>query len=75
MASKEENERAKWAVIREWDSWARSHRDEVKKSPSGLYFFTHLQREKPELLDFQSHATDKWHKVHGWLFRAGRVKS
>ena len=36
-----------------------------------LYFFTHLQLKKPELLNFAS--SDKWETVHVWLLQEGRI--
>ena len=45
MPSKKKNEQAKWAVIREWDDWAKLYPDDVKKSPPGLYFPLYLQTE------------------------------
>jgi len=74
MPSKEKNEQAKWTVIREWDDWAKLYPDDVKKSPPGLYFPLYFADRNTEFLDFQSRAVDKWHTLHGCLFRERRVK-
>jgi hypothetical protein len=69
------NALARAAVIREWDSWAKSHPDDAKElSEAGMHFFTYLRKERPELLDFR-YAGDKWRAIHAWLLREGRVKS
>jgi hypothetical protein len=67
------NADAKRAVIREWDRWVKDHPDAPGDRMGGLGFFTYLQKEKSELLDFRA-AGDKWQVVHGWLLREGRVK-
>jgi hypothetical protein len=72
--AKEKNEQAKWAVIREWDNWIKNNPDEAKApTMNGMYFFTYLQKEKSELLEFR-YPGDKWQAVHGWLLREHRVK-
>jgi hypothetical protein len=63
----------KRAVIHEWDNWAALHPDDLNSPSAGMFFFTHLQKEKPELLSFRS-SGDKWQTVHGWLLREARVK-
>ena len=42
---------AKWEVIREWDAWSASHQKEAKMM-NGMVFFTHLQKDRPDLLRF-----------------------
>jgi hypothetical protein len=72
MAKKEDTP-AKRAVIREFDAWAGRQPDPAHL-PDAIVFFTHLQRERLDLLlDFKSYG-DKWQAVHGWLLREGRVK-
>jgi hypothetical protein len=51
MAKKEDTP-AKRAVIREWDVWAPKQPDADLRD--GFLFFTYLQREHRELLDFKS---------------------
>ena len=64
---------AKLAIVREWDAWARRHRNDAKVS-DGVLFFSYLKRERPDLLlDFKTPG-DKWQTVHAWLLRARRVK-
>jgi len=70
MARKEDSP-AKWAIIREWDAWALKNPDDPKKL-NGMYFFTYLEKEHPDLLDFK-HPGDKWQLVHAWLLREHRV--
>jgi hypothetical protein len=40
----------------------------------GVVFFTYLQKERTDLLDFHAVGGDKWATVHGWLYYTGRVK-
>jgi hypothetical protein len=40
----------------------------------GVVFFTYLQKERSDLLDFHAVGGDKWATVHGWLYYTGRVK-
>ena len=37
-------------------------------------FFSYLQKEKPDLLDFRGGVGSKWQIVHLWLRRAGRLE-
>lgn len=62
----------KRSIIHEWDNWAALHPDDLKSPNAGMYFFTHLQQKKPELLNFAS--SDKWETVHVWLLQQGRIK-
>jgi hypothetical protein len=71
MAKRAKDE-AKWAIIREWDDWAPKHPDDAKIM-NGMMFFTYLQKERPDLLEFKS-SGDKWQDVHGWLLSDRRVK-
>ena len=63
---------AKRAVIHEWESWAALHSDDRESPDAGKYFFTHLQEQKPELLEFAS--DDKEQTVRGWLLQEGHIR-
>jgi hypothetical protein len=71
MATNEDNP-AKWAIIKEWDAWVLKHGEEARIG-DGMFFFVYLQRECPDLLDFE-YPGDKWQAVHGWLLSEGRVR-
>jgi hypothetical protein len=58
---------AKRAITHEWENWAALHPDDLQSPDTGRYFFTHLQKQKPALLDFTSE--DKWQTVRGWLLQ------
>ena len=75
MASINRTAHAKAAVINEWDSWSKSHPDDAKRPMAGMRFFTYLQIEKAELLDFPTRTADKWQPIYEWLLRESRVKS
>jgi hypothetical protein len=62
---------AKLAIIREWDAWSQDHPGEAEIQDCML-FFSFLERERPDLLNFES--GDKWQDVHAWLLRERRVK-
>jgi hypothetical protein len=62
---------AKGPVIREWDTWSKLHPDEAKIM-GGMMFFTYLESDRPELLNFRDKG-DKWQTVQGWLLRERRV--
>jgi hypothetical protein len=64
----------RWAVLREYDSWARKNPDLANKGDP-ILFFNYLQSERSDLLDFKSRGVDKWQIVHGWLLSSGRVKT
>jgi hypothetical protein len=66
-----DNHPAKWEVIREWDAWSASHQKEAKMM-GGMVFFTHLEKDRPDLLRFPDKG-DKWQTVHSWLLRERRV--
>ena len=66
-------ETERWVVLREYDSWARKNPDLANKRDPML-FFSYLQSERSDLLDFKSRGVDKWQIVHGWLLSSGRVK-
>jgi hypothetical protein len=66
-------EEARRRLLREYDKWANAHPADATKS-SGVVFFTYLQKERTDLLDFHAIGGDKWATVHGWLYYTGRVK-
>jgi hypothetical protein len=49
----------RWAVLREYDSWARKNPDLANKGDP-ILFFNYLQSERSDLLDFKSRGVDKW---------------
>jgi hypothetical protein len=65
-------EEARRTVLREYDKWAKDHADDATNR-SGVVFFTYLQKERSDLLDFHAVGGDKWATVHGWLYYIGRV--
>jgi hypothetical protein len=65
-------EDARLAVLREYDKWAKAHPSSAKKM-GGFVFFSYLQKEKPDLLDFSAVGC-KWQIVHGWLSHGGRLE-
>jgi hypothetical protein len=66
-------EEARRTLLREYDKWAKDHPEDVTKR-AGVVFFTYLQKERLDLLDFHAVGGDKWATVHGWLYYTGRVK-
>jgi hypothetical protein len=66
-------EEARRTLLREYDKWAKDHPDEATMR-GGVVFFTYLQKERTDLLDFHAVGGDKWATVHGWLYYTGRVK-
>jgi hypothetical protein len=62
-------EEARRTLLREYDKWAKDHPDDATR-----FFFTYLQKERTDLLDFHAVGGDKWATVHGWLYYTGRVK-
>jgi hypothetical protein len=46
-------EDARLAVLREYDRWAKDHPNDAKKM-GGYVFFTYLEKERPDLLDFRA---------------------
>jgi hypothetical protein len=63
---------ARRAVIHEWENWAALNPDDLADPAARAFFFSHLQRKKPELLNFLS--DDKWQTVSAWLPREGHVR-
>jgi hypothetical protein len=60
-------EDARLAVLREYDRWAKANPNDAKKM-GGFVFFAHLEKERPDLLEFRA-AGSKWQIVHLWLPR------
>ena len=58
-------EQARQAVLSEYDSWAKKHRDQASMM-GGFLFFRYLQTDKSVLLDFRA-GDNKWPIVHGWI--------
>jgi hypothetical protein len=65
-------EDARLAVLREYDRWAKAHPSNAKKM-GGFVFFSYLEKEKPDLLDFSA-VDSKWQNVHDWLRQGGRLE-
>jgi hypothetical protein len=63
---------ARRAVLREYDRWTKAHPSNAKKM-GGFVFFSYLQKEKPDLLDFSA-VDSKWQIVHDWLRHGGRLE-
>jgi hypothetical protein len=71
--AREEDNPAKRAILKEWDSWAQRHPSDANTS-GGMLFFTYLQKNRPDLLlDFKSRG-DKWQIVNSWLLQSGKLK-
>ena len=64
---------ARLAVLGEYDGWAKDHPNDAKMM-GGFVFFSYLQKEKPDLLDFRGGVGSKWQIVHDWLRHAGRLE-
>jgi hypothetical protein len=58
---------AKRAITHEWENWATLHPDDRASPDAAKYFFAHLQKKKPALLEFVSE--DKWQAVRNWLLQ------
>jgi len=69
---KQVNGDAKRAVIHEWENWAALNPDDLEDPGVDAFFFSHLQRKRPELLNFLSN--DKRQTVSAWLQRHARVQ-
>ena len=65
-------EDARLAVLSEYDRWAKDHPNDATKM-GGFVFFSYLQKERPNLLDFRG-VGSKWQIVHGWLRHGDRLK-
>ena len=71
MASMKKED-ARRAILSEYDRWAKDHTNDAKKM-GGYVFFAHLEKERPDLLDFRA-ARSKWQIVHLWLRHGARLK-
>ena len=58
-------DKARQAVLSEYDGWAKEHPNEASMM-GGFLFFRYLQQDRSDLLDFRE-AGNKWETVHGWL--------
>jgi hypothetical protein len=65
-------EEARPAILAEWRRWWPTTGKSVPGGLDGLSFFSHLQKDRPDLLSFRG-SGDKWQIVHGWLMRANLV--
>src|SRR5438046_9008084 len=63
-------EEARRMLLREYDRWATDHPDNATKR-SGVVFFTYLQKERSDLLDFHAVGGDKWATTAALLHRSG----
>lgn len=72
MITKDE---ARRLILAKWPAWAAVNAKGKPKptGTDGMLFFTHLQRNDSDLLDFRNGGVDKWQTVHGWLSSAGLV--
>ena len=66
---------AKWAIIRERDTWARKHLAAGQKADGhhAVLFFLHLQNERSRLLPPGS-GHGVWQTVHGWLLHVCKLR-
>jgi len=65
MEGRMSKDKARQAVLSEFDSWAKKHPNEASMM-GGFLFFRYLQTDKSDLLDFRS-GDSKWPIVHGWI--------
>ncbi len=64
---------AKMRILAEWRTWVGHQQSAVSHTAAeALTFFKELERDKPELLSFES--ADKWDFVKSWLLDAGLIK-
>jgi hypothetical protein len=64
---------AKLRILAEWRTWIGHQQSAVSHTTAeALTFFNEIERNKPELLAFES--PDKWDFVKGWLLNAGLIK-
>jgi hypothetical protein len=65
--------RARSAELAEWDSWSKSNPGDTAASAS--LFYSHLLKNRPDLLEFKYSTGDKSQLIQSWLLTAGRIKS
>ena len=58
-------DKARQAVLSEYDNWAEKYPVDARMM-GGFLFFRYLQADKADLLDFRA-AGSKWPIVKGWL--------
>jgi hypothetical protein len=64
-------EEARRTLLREYDKWAKDHPDDITKR-SGVVFFTYLQKERLDLLDFHAlAATSGRPSTAGFILQVG----
>jgi hypothetical protein len=72
--AREEDNPAKRAILKEWDSWALRHPSDANTS-GGMLFFTYLQKNRPDLLlDFKSRG-DKWQIINSGCCKAASLRT
>jgi hypothetical protein len=54
-------EEARRTLLREYDNWAKDHPDDATKR-GGVVFFTYLQKERRDLLNFHAVGGEKWQR-------------
>jgi hypothetical protein len=63
---------AKMRILAEWRTWIGHQQSTVSHTTAeALTFFREIEREKPDLLSFDS--AEKWDFVKGWLLNAGLI--
>lgn len=63
---------AKLRILAEWRTWIGHQKSTVSHTTAeALTFFREIERERPDLLSFDS--ADKWDFVKGWLLNAGLI--
>jgi hypothetical protein len=58
---------AKRAIIHEWENWSALHSDELGDPNVAKYFFEHVRKRKPHLLNFASKNEDGSELVQKWI--------
>ena len=58
---------AKRAIIHEWENWSALHSDELSDAKVAEYFFEHLEKRKPHLLNFTSKNQDGSKAAQRWM--------
>ena len=71
--AKNEDDPAKLAILQEWDVWAQK-KGLIAHAENGMLFYSHLKRNRPDLLLDFKYSGDKWEVVHAWLLRARKVR-
>ena len=58
-----EDDPAKLAILQEWDAWAQ-RKGFIARIENGKIFYSHLKRNRPDLLVDFKYPGDKWQIVH-----------